>query len=587
MTYPELDAVEIWNEPGQGPAGSMWHSRLNRYARMAIMTYSQLKAQFPAVTFVGPTTVNAERGDWLGEHWQQPINHENSIFNCTDMQAYRDQNGGRLPFDVISFHAYGGRPDGDFYFGRNFHQYFDEIVGYRDRNGRPIIGTLPIWFTEYGWKSTWSSLDDHLEDQRVWQERMIGMILQRPQIRVPFWYNYRDDEPPHKDPGSENNTYGLRRNSDGGFAPKRVYYAFMAHSNLVGLYTPDGFAEWPIDEIINKYKAAGGRRTVGHPWNDGGPWYGDKAHSWGPSSNPGIVQNFRGGELGEAAITVQPGRTEAFLIRGGFWQHYRHNGGPYVFGWPLTDEYFDGAYVVQHFQAGSLRWRSGEAVTWSPLRLAAFDHVNALDETNGRLKHVSLLDDGRTLFVRFLENGVWSPWKVQSVQAVTGLERIRSISLAPRPDGTTKQDILSWDGTTLYYRLFVNGAWQPMTSVSVSALRLPAGVTSLRSWEQTGGDAELGPSRLKQTAISADGATLYYRLFEGSVWGPWHAIQVSQLGIPNVTSLQSFSQGITPGGVTKQDVISMDGTVLYQRTYQNNVWGPWQATPVSWMFGVR
>jgi hypothetical protein len=230
-------------------------------------------------------------------------------------------------------------------------------------------------------------------------------------------------------------------------------------------------------------------------------------------------------------------------------------------------------------------WSNLDKLIFTP-QLAFFDHVNANHETGWRSKHASLRDDGKTLLVRFHENGAWGPWQTQSIQAMTGLARIRSISQSPRPDGTMKQDILSWDGTTLYTRLFLNDAWQPMSSVNVSALRIP-GVTSLRAWEQTGGDAELVGNRLKQSALSEDGATLYHRFFDNGVWGGWSSLPVSQLGIPNVTSIRSFSQGVAPGNITKQDVLSMDGKVLYQRTYQNGVWGPWQPNAVSWMLGAR
>ncbi len=350
-----VDAVEIWNEPGNN---GLWAGKLGRYGKMLVMTYSQLKPSYPSRLFVGPTTVNAERGDWLGYHGTSFV-PENSIFNCAAVQTYRNNNAGRLPLDVISWHPYGSSTSASpnstsFYYGQTFATYYTNILNYTDRANRKVVGSTPIWFTEYGWSSVWAGA----ENQRIFQEQMIALINARPQIQVPFWYSYRDDEA-----GGEGKTFGLRRNSGGGFAAKRVYYPFMAHSNLVGLATSDGYNEWTVDEIINKYVQAGGRAYVGHPWNDGGPWYGDKVHYWGPNNN-GFIQNFTGGAMGVGAITVKIGSTTGYLLKGGFWTHYKNNGGPYAFGWPITDEYVQNGYVIQQFELGYFRWRSGEAVTF-------------------------------------------------------------------------------------------------------------------------------------------------------------------------------------------------------------------------------
>lgn len=352
-----VDAVEIWNEPhGTGFAG-----KLNRYSRLLIASY-QLKPHFPAVLFIGPATANAERGTWLGLHgpYGNQVNYEDSIFNSQAMLDYRAAHEGTLPFDRISWHPYGtgGDPGGDFYYGRPFAEYYDEILDYRDRQGRPIATQVPIWFTEYGWDS--NLVGEEL--QRIYQEKIVAQFFARDRVELPFLYNYADDEP---GPTSEGKAFGIRYNRYGAHGPKRVYYSFIAHSNLAGLFTEDGANEWVIDEITAKYMQQG-RDSLGFPYRHPyAPWYGDKAHYWGPDNN-GVIQQFNGGAIGECGLLKKNDAAVAYLLKGGFYRYYIDHGGPYELGWPLSDEYWDDAAqaVVQRFELGYLRWRPGEAVSW-------------------------------------------------------------------------------------------------------------------------------------------------------------------------------------------------------------------------------
>lgn len=353
QNYQGIDAIEIWNEPHK--------PNLKNYAKMLIQTYQSLKPQYQNVLFVGPATDNAEHGDWLGN---DDNDWENSIFNCTEMLNYRSINNGALPLDIISYHPYGtqGDPTGDFYFGSNFTAYYDTILAYTDRQGRNIIGNYPIWFTEYGWDSNGVGT----ENQRIYLEKMMGLIYERPQVKVSFWYDFRDDEP---GPGSENKACGLKTSLANGNQRKRAFFPFVSHNSLVGLFTPDGQSEWTIDEIVNKYLDSGARNVLGHAYRaENAPWYGDKAHYWGPNNN-GIIQQFDGGQLGQCAITranptdaSQPA-PQAWLIKGAFYQYYIGNNGPYAFGWPTSDEYVTADGTYQNFERGKMQW-TGADVVW-------------------------------------------------------------------------------------------------------------------------------------------------------------------------------------------------------------------------------
>ena len=139
----------------------------------------------------------------------------------------------------------------------------------------------------------------------------------------------------------------------------------MAHSSIVGLFTQDGSNEWTVDQIIDCYLLFG-RPVIGSPWkHPAAPWYGDKAHYWGPENN-GVIQQFNYGQLGECGILMKSSIGKAFLLKQGFYTYYINNNGPYAFGWPLSQEYSSGGYIWQNFENGKLRYKYGEAVAWVP-----------------------------------------------------------------------------------------------------------------------------------------------------------------------------------------------------------------------------
>lgn len=351
-----VDAIEIWNEPG---GVCFTNDNLAQYAKTLIEVY-KLKPSYPNVKFMGPASANAERGTWLGYHGTG-YNPENSIFNCTAMLNYRSANSGKLPLDVISWHPYGtgGDPDGDFYFGRTFDTYYNEIKAYTDKTGRNVIGNYPIWFTEYGWDSNLVGL----ENQRVYTEKMIARIYAKTQVELPFLYDYRDDG---TGSGSEGKSFGVRTSADTGSARKRVYYPFVAHSSIVGLFTQDGVNEWTVDQIIDEYYAMGARANFGDVYrHPNAPWYGDKAHYWGPSNN-GVIQQFNYGAYGECGILMKWSIGTAYTVKGAIYTYYINNNGPYAYGWPTSREYWSDNAVWQNFENGKMKWTSAAGVQWIP-----------------------------------------------------------------------------------------------------------------------------------------------------------------------------------------------------------------------------
>ena len=278
-TY-DVDAVEIWNEPwGFGFGSPNRPELLKGYAQLLIESYTSVKPDHPDVLFVAPVTANAEQGEWLGHHGWETATYrfapEESIFNNSLMQDYRNANGGELPLDVISWHPYGtgGDPAGNFYFGRTFETYYRTIIGeiplavpgapggqivFEDIAGRSIVGDYPVWFTEWGWQS---GTPDQEETHADYITSMVRTMRDYPQIEVAMLYTYQDDE---DTADSEGYRYGIRTDSDrsdGKFRRKEAYFELLGHATRVGLDT-DG----TIDrEFVDVFVQNGGRYKLGLP----------------------------------------------------------------------------------------------------------------------------------------------------------------------------------------------------------------------------------------------------------------------------------------------------------------------------------
>ena len=286
ITTYDVDAIEVWNEPRiftfTEVGGAL--ARLPEYARLLIETYTQLKPKYPDILFVAPATSNAVADTYIGAGRANP---EYSIFNSDVMRAYRNANNGRLPLDVISWHPYGrtvaagGGPLGDFSYGNTFAQYHAEVLGYRDADGRLVVGDYPIWLTEYGFEEAQTGGESN---QREYYEDMIDAVTDFPAIEAIFWYTYFDDDP--NAPGTQDFTYGMRAYDPPLYTPKESFYSFIGLSAGVGMRSDYNV----VRAMVEYYIENGGKSRFGLPL--------DEVITSGGEQR----QHFSGGSLGDITI---------------------------------------------------------------------------------------------------------------------------------------------------------------------------------------------------------------------------------------------------------------------------------------------
>ncbi len=213
-------------------------------------------------------------------------------------------------------------------------------------------------------------------------------------------------------------------------------------------------------------------------------------------------------------------------------------------------------------------------------KLSATNQTLTSAEPTGNQKQLYVSPDGKILYSRFYIDGSWQTWDMVFVanQGIENLEAIRSFSQSTAPSGIKKQDLLSIDGTTIWQRSYVNGAWGSWSASLVSSFG--ANITKAAAFHQTAGDIATN-NRPKQTIVSANGKTLYTRFYQNGSWLPWTSTNVSSIGITGVNSIRSFNQTINPQGLPKQEVLTVDGKKIYVRTFQNGSWDSWQLVTVS------
>jgi hypothetical protein len=344
--YPSVTHWEVWNEPenygfqNNGAGYALLLKRVFEWGRT-----DRQNGTLPAATrFLCAGSVNMD------------LPHLRSIYDARPINDFRAVNGGDIPCDIFAMHPYGrvGAADNDPWStrflpeGRSFEQGWQAFENYTTANGQWTLvpRSKPVWFTEWGFDSRTVGT----ENQRIFTERMIYSMVKYPRIQKAFLYRYND----------ANDGWGVRSAVTGG-QRKRVYYPYVSHATLTGLYTPDGSAEWTLDQFIDAHQRNGGRAKVGLPYRDpAAPWYGDKVHNW----SDGKVQNFNGGSYGDNALLESPRRAGfAYNVRGAFWQRYKAIGGPYSsLKFPTTDEYAVSGGVRQDFEGGYLLWDSVNGV---------------------------------------------------------------------------------------------------------------------------------------------------------------------------------------------------------------------------------
>jgi len=172
----------------------------------------------------------------------------------------------------------------------------------------------------------------------------------------------------------------------------------------------------PADPISAVFAAARGRYSsteIGQPINE--------PHSWGPVT----IQDFRGGSYGDTALILNPNHGTAYLVRSGFWEHYKNDGGPSRFGAPTSDEgciqAVDCAKVPaqQGFQNGQWMWYvggsgvfSGEFYTSSATCTNKQNWLSISHYGVGRAAVISLEPTalGRMSLVNSTDHG-WAEWE--------------------------------------------------------------------------------------------------------------------------------------------------------------------------------
>ncbi|MBU0731303.1 C39 family peptidase [Patescibacteria group bacterium] len=92
------------------------------------------------------------------------------------------------------------------------------------------------------------------------------------------------------------------------------------------------------------YERNGARNDMGEAQNT--------VHSWGDVE----VQNFNQGSYWDCALIYSPEKSNAYLIRTGFWGTYSQDGGPDKFGYPCEDEYEVSGVARQNFQKATFYW---------------------------------------------------------------------------------------------------------------------------------------------------------------------------------------------------------------------------------------
>jgi len=231
------------------------------------------------------------------------------------------------------------------------------------------------------------------------------------------------------------------------------------------------------------------------------------------------------------------------------------------------------------------------------------------DSLTGRLKQTLVSEDGRTAYYRYgywnqntsLEGrqGVYTNWTAWSTLDLTtlqvpGVTEFRSFThtMLPNNPAVIKQTLVSTDGRNAYYRY---GTWDTKVSdfrswtewATLNLGTLGAGPSSFQFMDQAALPTKNSPTeRMKQTLVSEDGRTAYYRYgywdtntnLDGrqgvyTNWTSWSTMDLSTLQVPGVTTFRSFTHTMLPNNpaVIKQTLVTMDGKTAYYR------YGTWDA----------
>ncbi len=248
--------VEIWNEPdnfGFAPMfgfepGCVRKEGATRYALLAVRAFETLDQRrrmgmtVPAISAFG---VSRQDDGCL----------RSALFDAEPIRnhrlAYRPDHAlaDGLPADILAMHGYGNSgktpaEPGYTYAGGTFAEGVDELISSTFSDGRPVIGALPIWYTEVGYSLRNIGGVDPAARQAEGLATVFDVLRARPQVTAAFWYDYRDDEP-----GGDERC-GLRDSSQGMFAPHPAYVGLQAAAAIDDRGAPAGAVIAPITGAV-------------------------------------------------------------------------------------------------------------------------------------------------------------------------------------------------------------------------------------------------------------------------------------------------------------------------------------------------
>ncbi len=171
----------------------------------------------------------------------------------------------------------------------------------------------------------------------------------------------------------------------------------------------------------------------------------------------------------------------------------------------------------------------------------------------------------------------WTPWTGQGLtQLIAGQpmgQTYRSVDHVVLGDTTVQQSWVQLDGMKVWTH---NGTWDGSAYSSWSpytelVLDLPAGVSPIRSFDQV----VLPDTRLKQTVVTFDGKTAYFRYADWDAatkkyinWTMWtnqYGDLTNASSFPAGGSFRSFNHVVLANNRIKQALLSEDGRTVWYR----------------------
>ncbi len=252
----DVDFVEIWNEPdvyefapmyGLTP-GCVRDVGATRYALLATRVFETLDERRRA-GMATPTMVA------FGVSRQDDGCLREALFDAAPIRnhrlGYRPAHAlaDGPPTDIVGMHGYGNSgkspsENGYTYSGGTFATGVEELLAATYADGRPIVGTTPIWYTEVGYSLHTIGGDDPATRQGDALTTVFDVLRAHPQVTAAFWYDYRDDEAG----GVER--CGLRGASATGFTPHPSYTRMQAAAAINDRAAPAGVLVAPVAGTI-------------------------------------------------------------------------------------------------------------------------------------------------------------------------------------------------------------------------------------------------------------------------------------------------------------------------------------------------